>query len=86
MKNIWTNETYANWLKDRDIKELEYSLVELKWDDGYHIPNKVIGKGKTEKDIVLPKPNNKKWYVYLRYKKLESGIYFIGSSMDFQVR
>ena len=86
MRTVWTNETYANWLKDNGVIENEEALVELKWDGKQRLPFKVISKALKREDIKLPNLNDQKWYTYLNYKKLSTGSFSIGGSMEFQVR
>ncbi len=84
MKTYWTNETYANWLKDNGVAEDEFALVEYKWNGSHRLPHKVHGKSVDRNDIKLPKGDNKTWYAYLRYSKLSTG-YSIGGSQEFQI-
>jgi hypothetical protein len=78
----WTATTIANFLQSAGIKEKEYAVVEVKWNQQSqrHWPLKVIGSGE-EKDV----PKNGKPHYIMRWFKLHDE-YSIQSSVGEPIR
>lgn len=72
VKDIWTNETYANWLIDNGVPDKTAALCLVRWNGQakQHRPVKVVSISKdfAGNDLVIPNDGNQ--YQRMGYIKL----------------
>ena len=71
---IWTNNTWANWLKDNNVPEETYCIVEVVGYPAYRGKKVIaIANTKTGEDLKqkFPKNNNKKYMLKAYYKNVD---------------
>lgn len=60
MRDIWTNTTWANWLRSKGVPERHYALLEMK---GNGLPVKVIATAKKGEALYALIPHDKRWHI-----------------------
>lgn len=60
MRDIWTNNTWVDWLKSHSIPQDHYALLET---NGYGIPKKVLAVRKKGEDLFNLIPTKKGWTI-----------------------
>jgi len=73
--DIWTDITWANFMKSQGVPEMTYCLMECKWNQQsqHHVPIKVVEIAKGRNSDALNVPKDGKAYVIGGYYPFSSG-------------